>query len=192
MTTSASTASSLQQRLRATGVIATEVGLHGHFHCRSYRDDIESLISFCDRLPKLQFPEASGLVLPIRSSSKGDLITQEKLHHIALWSILVEQSRWHQTFAAVHASRLKDKESLLNTFGLERCVTPSFLKVLSSQVIHMTNLEEVNSRLTLDTLKPRTSPKVPHGYSENNIAVVGISCKGAGTDDAEELWNVLC
>ena len=183
MTTLTSTASSLQQRLRAAGVIATEVGLHGRFHCGSYRDDIESLISFCDRLPELQFPEASRLVLPTRSSSKGDLITQGKLHHIALGSILVEQSRWHQTFATVHSSHLKDKESLLITFGLERCVPPSFMKVFGSQVIHMTNLEEVKSRLSNDTLKPRTSPKILHGYSENDIAVVGMSCKVAGADD---------
>ena len=192
MTTSASTASSLQQQLRAAGVIATEVGLHGRFHCGSYRDVIESLLSFCDRQPELQFPEASALVLPTRSSSKGDLITQGKLHHIALWSILVEQSHWHQTFAAVHSSRLKNKESLLITFGLERCVPPSFMKVLSSQAIHMTNLEEVKSRLSVDTLKPRTSPEIPGGYSENDIAVVGVSCKVAGADDVEEFWNILC
>ncbi len=60
MTASASTASLLQQRLRAAGITATEVGLHGRFHCECYRDVIESLISFCDTVPELQFPEASG------------------------------------------------------------------------------------------------------------------------------------
>ncbi|KAL9639049.1 MAG: hypothetical protein Q9164_001184 [Protoblastenia rupestris] len=192
VTTSASTASSLQQRLRAAGAIATEVDLRGRFHYQSYRDDVESLISFCDSLPKLQFPEAPKAVLPVRSSSGGDFVTQGKLHHIALRSILVEQSEWYQTFAAIHSSRLKDKASVLISFGLERCVPPSFMKGLSSQVIHMTNLEEAKSRLSVDALKPRTSSTFLHGYSENDIAVVGVSCQVAGADDVEEFWKVLC
>ncbi len=192
MTTSASTASALHQQLRAAGVIATEVGLRGRFHCECYRDDIESLISFCDSVPELQFPEASEVVLPARSSCGGDFITQGKLHHIALRSILVEQSQWYQTFAAVHSSRLNDKESLLICFGLERCVPPLLMRGLSQQLIQMANLGEVNSRLSVDTPKPRTSLKYPHGYSENDIAVVGVSCKVAGADDLEEFWKLLC
>lgn len=192
VTTSAKTASLLQQRLRAAGVTATEVGLHGRFHCECYRDDIESLISFCDTLPNLQFPEASGLVLPTRSNSGGDFITQGRLHHIALRSILVEQSLWHQTFGAVHSSRLIDKGSLLVCFGLERCVPPLLMRGLSSQLVHMANLEEAKSRLSVEALKLGTSLKYRAGYSENDIAVIGLSCKVAGADDLEEFWKLLC
>ena len=192
MTTSASTASLLQQQLRGAGVTATEVGLHGRFHCECYRDDIESLISLCDTLPELQFPEASGLVLATRSNSGGDYITQGKLHHIALRSILVEQSQWHQTFGAVHSSRLFDKRSLLVCFGLERCVPPLLMRGLGSQLIHMANLEEAKSRLSVEALKLGTSFKYRPGYSENDIAVIGVSCKVAGADDLEEFWKLLC
>lgn len=192
MTTSASTASSLQLKLRAIGVIATEVGLRGRFHCECYREDIESVISFCDSKPELQFPEASGVVLPARSSSGGDFITQGKLHHIALRSILVEQSQWYQTFAAVHSSRLNDKESLLICFGLERCVPPLLMRSVSPKLIHMADLGEANSELSVDTLEPQTSLKYRHGYSENDIAVIGVSCKVAGADDLEEFWKLLC
>ena len=192
MTTSAGTASSLQQRLRAAGVIVTEVGLLGRFHYESYHADVQDLISFCDGLPQLQFPEASALNLPTRSSSGGDLITQGKLHHIAPRSILLEHSRWHQTFAAMHSSRLKDKGSVLILLGPERYVPPSFMKFLSSQVIHMANFEEVKTRLSIDARKLQTFPEPPRGYSENDIAVVGMSCKVAGADDVEEFWKVLC
>ena len=192
VTTSASTASLLQQRLRVAGVTATEVGLHGRFHCECYRDDIESLIKFCDTLPELQFPEASGLVLPTRSNSGGDFITQGKLHHIALRSILVEQSLWYQTFGAVHSSRLIDKGSLLVCFGLERCVPPLLMRGLSSQLVLMANLEDAKSRLSVEALKLGTSLKYRQGYSDNDIAVIGVSCKVAGADDLEEFWKLLC
>ena len=192
VTTSASTAFSLQQKLRAAGVIATEVGLRGRFHCECYHDDMESLVSFCDSLPEMQFPEASEVVLPTRSGSGGDFITQGKLHHIALRSILVEQSQWYQTFAAVYCSRLNDKGSLLISFGLERCVPPLLMRNLSPQLVHMADLVEANSRLSADTLKLRTCLNYPHGYSENDIAVIGVSCKVAGADDLEEFWKLIC
>ena len=157
MTTSASTASLLRQQLRAAGVTATEVGIHGRFHCECYRDDIEPLISICDTIPELQFPHASELVLPTRSNSGGDFITQGKLHHIALRSILVEQSLWYQTFGAVHSSRLINREALLVSFGLERCVPPLLIRGLGTQLVHMANLEEAKSRLSVAPLKLGTS-----------------------------------
>lgn len=192
VTTSANTASLLQQQLRAAGVSATEVGLYGRFHCECYRDDIESWIGFCDTLPELQFPEVSGLVLPTRSDSGGDFITQGKLHHVALRSILVEQSLWYQTFGAVYSSRLSDKGSLLVCFGLERCVPPLLTRGLGTKLVHMANLEEAKARLSVEALKLGTSSKSRRGYSENDIAVIGVSCKVAGADDLEEFWNLLC
>lgn len=192
VTTSTRTASLLQQQLRAAGVIATEFGLRGRFHCKCYSNDIGSLISFCDSLPELQFPDASGLVLPTRSSSGGDFISRGKLSHIALRSILVEQSQWYQTFGAVHSSRLRDKGALLICFGLERCVPPLLMRGLSSQIIHMATLGKANSQLSVTTLEQLTSVKYPHGYKENDIAVIGVSCKVAGADDLEEFWKLLC
>lgn len=192
VTTSTSTISSLQQRLRAAGVIATELGLHGRFHYEHCRDNVESLIEFCDDTPGLSFPEASDVVIPARSISGGDFITQGKLHHIALRSILVEQSQWYHTFAAVHSSRLTDKRSRLISFGLERCVPPSLMSGLGPQITHMTNLKEAESRLSVSRALPRNSSVYPQGYSENDIAIVGVSCKVAGADDLEEFWKLLC
>ena len=192
MTTSAKTISLLQQRLRAAGVIATEVGLHGRFHFGTYDDILDSLINHCDDHPELQFPEASEVALPIRSISEGDFITQGKLHHVALRSILVAQSQWYQTFASIHSSRLSDTESLVISFGLERCVPPSFMKTLNSRVIHMNDSTDAKSRLAVHAQKPLSSSKIPRSYSENDIAVVGVSCQVAGADDVEEFWEVLC
>ena len=191
MTTSASTASSLLEQLGAVGVNAKEVVLRGRFHCECYREDIENLISFCDSKPELQFPMASELVLPTRSSS-GVIITEGKLHHLALQSILVEQSQWYRTFSAVKSSRLDNIESSIICFGLERCVPPSLMRSLNPRLIHMNDIGEVNFRLLNNTLEPRATSNYPHEYSENDIAVVGVSCKVAGADDLEEFWKLLC
>ncbi|KAK4697088.1 acyl carrier protein, partial [Lecanoromycetidae sp. Uapishka_2] len=66
------------------------------------------------------------------------------------------------------------------------------MRGLSQQLIYMTNLEEAKSRLSSIPPKARSSLEYPRGYSENDIAVVGTSCKVAGADDLEEFWKILC
>lgn len=56
----------------------------------------------------------------------------------------------------------------------------------------MADLGEANSELSVDTLKPQTSVKYPHGCSGNDVALLGVSCKVAGADDLEEFWKLLC
>jgi len=185
VTTSVKTASALQQQLRAVGIIATEVGLRGRFHWENHRDDIETLIAFCDSHPEFQFPDASRLLMPTRSNSGGDFITHGPLHHDALRSILGEASHWYQTFAAVRDSQPKDKDSLIVSFGPERCVPPSIMRGLSPQVFHMMDLDQT-------TVTPESSSNDQRIYSDNDIAVVGMSCKVAGADNLEEFWDLLC
>lgn len=179
ITTSSKTSSELQQQFRSAGIIATEVGLRGRFHWIGNDDDIDALINFCDLNEAFRFPDASALTMPTRSNSSGNFITQGLLHHEALRSILVEQPQWYKTFSAVYESSLKDKASRVISFGLERCVPPSLLRGLSPQVVHMADLEP-------ELLKAESV------YSDNDIAVVGMSCKVAGADNLEEFWELLC
>ncbi|KAE8146578.1 hypothetical protein BDV25DRAFT_143578 [Aspergillus avenaceus] len=190
VTTAASSAASLQGQLRAAGIIATELNLCGRFHCDCYNDDIQQIMDFCDSESTLQFPDASKLVVPIRSND-GSYITAGKLHHFALRSILVEQSQWYQAFSAIRDSGL-DKKATVVGFGPERCVPPSLLRSVSQQVVYMLNPEEAALRLTQGVTKPQASLKYPRGYSDNDIAVVGYSLKVAGADDSEEFWQLLC
>lgn len=192
MTTSRSTLFSLLQQLKAAGVTATEVGLRGRFHSQCYRDDVEELIKFCDSQPALQLPDASGLVLPSRSNSGGDYIEHGKLHHVALRSILVEQSKWYQTFAEVQSSRLTDPESMVVSFGLDRCVPPTLMRKLGFRLVHAEDLQIGNPRLSAGILEPKATLEYPKGPSDNNIAVVGMSCKVPGAEDLEEFWKLLC
>jgi len=192
VTTSKSTASSLLQLLKEAGVTAADVALHGRFHCQCYHDDVEPFIKFCDSQSAFQFPDASRLVLPTRSNSGGDYITHGKLHHIALRSILVEQSNWCQTLAAVYCSQLTDNESLIVSIGPERCVPPTLMRKLGSRLVHLADLDMATPRFSASVLDPNAPLKHQKGLSDNDIAVVGMSCKVAGADNLEEFWKLLC
>lgn len=191
VTTAASTAPSLQERLRAAGIIASEVNLVGRFHCDCYSEVIEQIVDFCDSDPTLQFPYASKLVAPIHANGEGS-ITEGKLHQFALRSILVDQSQWYTAFSTVHGSQLGDKEATVVGFGHERCVPPSILRSVNDQVVYMSNLEEAKARLLQGRSKPHFPPQYPQGHSDNDIAVVGYALKVAGADDSEEFWQLLC
>ncbi|KAK3995181.1 hypothetical protein QBC44DRAFT_320652 [Cladorrhinum sp. PSN332] len=184
LTTSEKTAQKLQDRFRGAGITAHAIGLRGRFHYRNYSQDLEALISICDSTPGLQLPDASAAVLPIHSLSGAGMITEGKLHHIALREILVEQSQWSQTFDAMSKSSLGNKQSLLVSFGSEKCVPPTAVPRVGGQVLYMTNYHEVVPRLS--------ALKMPIGvgYSENDIAVVGMAVNVAGAEDVDEFWHL--
>jgi hypothetical protein len=177
--------------LEAAGITIKDVPLQGRFHCRCYEDKLDALIEFCDSTPDFQFADASELVLPTRSNSGGEYIKFGKLHHVALKSILVEQSKWYQTFFAVQSSRLTDEGSVVISFGLDRCIPPTLMRKLGSRVLHMADI--------LNT-SPNQFPKLlasgdqiyGRECSGNDIAVIGMACKVPGADDLEEFWKILC
>jgi len=205
VTTSSQASQTLQQRLREQGIIASEIGLRGRYHCTSYRNEIDDLIALCDGLSELQLPDASNLVTPTYSTTSGELIREGKLHHIALREILLEPCQWCQTFESMATSSLEDQGSLLVMFGREKCIPPTLSRHFNEKVVYMANWEDAMPRLTALT-KPSES------YSDDDIAVVGMACKGkpghhrrpieshpdvlrltvAGADDLEELWDLMC
>ncbi|RYP78383.1 hypothetical protein DL771_000568 [Monosporascus sp. 5C6A] len=173
----------LQRRLRATGITSSELGLYGRFHAESHRPTMASLLQFCDANPEFQFKEASGIAMPTRSNNGGELLIQGSLHRHALESILTEPPKWHQTFSALPQVALADKDMLIISFGSERCVPPSLLRMLSRQVVHVADLDDFGAT---------TAHGVYRTFSDNDIAVVGMSCKVAGAADVEEFWDLLC
>lgn len=171
VTTSSQATPTLQQRLREQGIVASEIGLRGRYHCTSYRDKIDDLIALCDGLSELQLPDASDLVIPTFSTTSGELISEGKLHHVALREILLEPCQWHQTVERMATASLADKDSLLVIFGLEKCIPPTLSRHINEKVVYMANWEDAMPRLAALT-RPSVS------YSDDDIAVVGMACKG--------------
>lgn len=184
ITTSTRSASALQQQLKKSGVVAVEIGLRGRFHAGCHQEDIDEAISFCDSIPGLQLPDASEIVLPTCSTAGGEPMQSGKLHHIVLREMLLEPCRWGQAFESMATSHLKSKTSLVVSFGSEKCVPPSFASIVSDRIIHMDDWAEAGPRLS--ALSAATAP-----YSDDDIAVVGMSCKVSGADSPEELWDLM-
>ncbi|KAL2802933.1 hypothetical protein BJX63DRAFT_437407 [Aspergillus granulosus] len=178
ITAPASTICDLQRRLRASGIVTAEVGLNGCFHAECYQDQLGQIIRFCDSHPDFQLPDASRAIIPTRSNATGGLIREGALHQHALRSILVEPPQWFQSFTKVRDASIKDEGAVIISFGPERCVPPSLLRGLSQKVVTVGDLGVFK--------------KDQYTYSENDIAVVGMSCKVAGADNLEEFWDLLC
>ncbi|KAI6085568.1 hypothetical protein F4821DRAFT_149184 [Hypoxylon rubiginosum] len=188
VTTKASAISKLQQQLRGAGLIASEVGLYGRFHADIHAAKLGSLLEFADKHQELQFPDASspsGLVIPTRSNRGGDLITQGKLHHVALQSILAEPPQWFQTVSVIRDATLKNKDSCILSFGPERAVPPSLLRGLNPQVFHVADLDSMASRFEAFSQKDLRT------FSDNDVAVVGMSIKVAGAETLDDFWDLL-
>ncbi|GJN86551.1 type I iterative polyketide synthase [Purpureocillium lilacinum] len=167
----------LHQRLKQAGFISSEIGLYGRFHGRCHLDILPSLIQLCDANPDLQFPDASQIRLAARSNDGGRLIEQGSLHQHALKSILTEPPKWHQTMSTLRQTTLLDKETLIISFGSERCVPPSHMLSLNGQVVHLADIDFATQH---------------RGASDNDIAVIGMACKVAGANNLEEFWDLLC
>ena len=182
LTTPMSAASAILEQLNEVGVIAKEVGLRGRFHCESYRKDLETLIGYCDLHSAFQLPDASSLVVPTRSTSDGDYLETGSLHRFALRSILLEQCNWYQTFVALQPSRFTHEDSLIATFGPERCVPPTLLPQYDHRLVHVASL----------SVASKPSPIYNDTLAQNGIAVIGMACNVSGASDVEEFWELLC
>ena len=182
MTTSMSAAPAIIEQLNEVGVIAGELRLRGRFHCESYREDVETLIGYCDLNSAFQLPHASRLVVATRSTSDGDYVRTGKLHHFALRSILVNQCNWYRTFAALQPSRFTPDDSLIAIFGPERCVPPTLLPQFDHRLVHVASL----------SMATKSSPIHNDTLAENGIAVIGMACNVSGASDIGEFWELLC
>ena len=181
----------LEQQLRAAGATVTEIGLRGRFHYQGYQDDLEGLLTLCDSNSQFRFPDARSLILPTRSNPGEDKIATGSLHRVALQAILVEQSKWYQTFATVQSLRLVDRKDRVISFGPERCIPPSMMRKLNSRIIHFGDLHGTVTS-GADNTSYSQSPPSPNSFrSADEIAVIGMSCNVAGADDLEGFWKIL-
>ncbi|KAK1977259.1 putative polyketide synthase [Colletotrichum cereale] len=184
VTTPSTNIRALQQRLRESSLIASEIGLLGPFHAKRNLDHLNALLAFTDGHPEFHFADATDLVFCTRSNKDGSILTDNSLHKQALESILVDPPQWWRAFNAVQAVSLHNdsgnNNSVIIEFGSERCVPPSLMRSLRPHVIHLADHDSVVFKAA------------PRRVSDSDIAVVGMACKVAGADDLEEFWKLLC
>ena len=193
MTSSKRVLLSLQQDLKAAGAIVADVSLRGSFHNGYHHADLERLIGYCDVHPEFQLLDASRLVLRTRSNTDGNYIEEGKLQDVVLRSMLTEQSDWHSVFTKLQASILIHDDSLVVSFGPERCVPPVLARNLGPRLLQATDFDAINKiDMSLNCLTQGGS--VNHNrncFSDSAIAVVGMSCQLPGAADLEGFWRIL-
>ncbi|KAI9661817.1 MAG: Type I Iterative PKS [Bathelium mastoideum] len=201
VTTSQRTASALLQATKNAGITAAEVGLRGHFHSpkKDFLSLTNILVELCDGTPSLRFPDASQLVLPTYTNNAvdGESVGRSagSLTEIALRAILVQQSDWYNTFAAVQAKRLS-QDSTFISFGPDRCVPPSLMRRLGPRLMQFADLDEEMPQGLASVLDPEAhllhQQQSQQLYKDvDAIAVVGMSIKVAGADDVDEFSQML-
>ncbi|KAL9078107.1 MAG: hypothetical protein Q9157_002962 [Trypethelium eluteriae] len=201
VTTSQRTVPALLGAMKGAGITAAEVGLRGHFHSPSkeFLSLTNILVELCDSIPGLRFPTASQLVLPTYTNDAVDGASigssDGNLTEIALRAILVQQSNWYNTFAAVQANHIS-LNSIFVSFGPDRYVPPTLMRRLGPKLMHFADLDEEMPQGLASVMDPEAhllhqQKSQPLPTHEEAIAVVGMSIKVAGADDVNEFAQML-
>ncbi|KFY61069.1 hypothetical protein V497_03195 [Pseudogymnoascus sp. VKM F-4516 (FW-969)] len=210
VTASEATIPALIERLRGVGAIVVETGVRGRIHApdAEQRAFGEALVELCHEMEGLQYAAPEKLAMPSYSNCEsdagrpiaaGNMSTTETV----VRSVMLQQCDWYGTFSAVAtANGLKKK---LVTFGAERCVPPSMVRLLGRQVVFVDDLNlgvtppvEDASLKRHSTANESRPPRVAHQNQNVNpsndgesIAVVGMSIKAPNADDLAEFAEVL-
>ncbi|KAH0494010.1 hypothetical protein TgHK011_000646 [Trichoderma gracile] len=188
VTTSTRTVAALKNHLHTVGITTNETEFHGRFHAAQlYQAELEAFLVYCRRFPTFQLPDSSCIVVPTRVNSENVVTSQQSLLEISCRAFLVSQFDWIKTFRAAVSSTLQNRASRIIEFGPERCVPPTLLRRLNSQVTHF-DFEESIKRAKASLSDEQ---QLPAGVAENDIAVIGMACKVAGADDVNEYWELL-
>ncbi|KAJ0108719.1 beta-ketoacyl synthase domain-containing protein [Diaporthe amygdali] len=152
--------------LSEAGISTTTIGLRGSYHSQTHQQAARTLSSLCEQNDNLRLPTAEQLRRPLRSTADADLITTGALHDIAIELILVRRANWFWTVKNTIA-HCDQHQTELVSFGSESCI-PRSMTIRSHQ----------------STLSSTAS-----GTEE--IAVVGMSCRFARSENLEEFWRLL-
>lgn len=181
--------SQLQSELRALGLTASEIGLHGRYHWAENNEILEQVAAFCETHAQFQLSEASYAAIPTRcDDASGKHVTKGALHAHALRSILVDSPTWYKVLSAAWTE--KSNDSVLLSFGTEKCVPPSVLRKASGRLVHAAESHSlVESALSKTGQGHHAYPERP--WRDSDIAVVGMACRLPGANDVAEFWDLL-
>ncbi|PKX99601.1 polyketide synthase [Aspergillus novofumigatus IBT 16806] len=157
-------------------------GLHGRFHHVCHQEVLGRLAEFYD----------SGPPISLRVGCAKPEQGEQKLHILALRSILVDQSLWYEAFREIQSLILSSESSRLVCFGQERSIPPSLQQAISSRIVHPTELL-VPAKACAD---PYQSTKISYrgcngSVNHHAVAVVGMACEVPGATDLDEFAALL-
>ncbi|PTD07098.1 Non-reducing polyketide synthase andM [Fusarium culmorum] len=166
-------AMSLMRSLEETGAVAKQINLQGRYHHPGHEAMFQKLADLCASLQMLQFPQHSHPLVPLRWNDSGEVVTdQTPLHEVALQCILVKRADWYTTItksvtdmARRTVASSADSKARVLALGPVDCIPRSILFITPLQVV-----------------RPMANAAFYHGYPDDSIAIIGVSCRFPGSE----------
>ncbi len=181
-------------------MIAKPISLSGRFHSHVHEGAVKSIQNLCACDSNLRFPTNSNPLVPLRANLNGELVKGgSSLEEIALRSMLVELSNWHQTIHRSISQFGQKDGNIVLMIGPINCIPSSMLKELNIQVSNVRNLAVStpmhgpidSTAANAATSHPPALSLPDYSYPDNAIAIVGMGCRFPGADSIDEFWDVI-
>lgn len=194
----------LSDEFRARGYRVNNVHVEGRFHSAVHSSTVDKLTKFASNTGDLQFPGVDKLLVPVRSTVNGEIITEGSLVRIALENTLSKPANWYGTLLAAVAQLTEDIPKIAAFAGFGNHIPASLihgsgLQILSlgstftnglhltSGIIPLPGLSLVNEAPVDSTSDDGMNPE----YPPHSIAIVGMAGRFPGADSLDELWELL-
>ena len=192
---------SLTQRLTSQGLTVQLSATEGRFHFQKHQSPLDRILEVCENHPNLTFAIAQDITAP-RSVSLGfpssDL---SRVHKAVLKSILIERSDWLSAMLDVVESLRYSTGDIVLAIGNVKINSHSRLH-LKEHDCSIKILEDFEACHSPERNSPAEDSSDLSGQSQilgsskhscdNDIAIIGMSCRFPGADSIEEYWDLLC
>ena len=200
----------LTERFRKRGFRVKTIHLQGRFHSAVHSSAVEKLTKLFEHSAELQFPNVATLQAPVRSTVKGEILTEGSLPQLALENTLLKPADWHRTLQSA-IFRLPDSRRVVAFAGFGNHIPPSLVQTSALHVLSLSNLDGSKAKRPIepspihglahgafvngtsrstDQASPEEQTQEPP-YPPHSIAIVGMSGRFPGADSLDELWELL-
>lgn len=165
------------------------IPLRGKMHNPENAELAKDFANFCNAHEQLRIPDASSLLVPLRSNITTNAMNEGSLSLEIARVIMVDKCDWYQLLieTAKDLGRTGQTEHTLAAFGIGDCVSLQPYRQASLKV------KKLDMFTLLDNVShPTINPQPPSvEFPESAIAVVGMACRFPGANTVEELWEVI-
>ncbi|RYP57380.1 hypothetical protein DL769_009517 [Monosporascus sp. CRB-8-3] len=177
------------------GIRAQKIDLGGSAHNPQNSHLAAELCHLCSETPGFQLPEASQLLVPLRSNQTGHRLLQGSLTDDLVHTMLASRCEWLNLLKGVAQDLTQShrEEHHFVIFGWDDCVTMfpfHQARLQITKIFAKSLISEQSSRPNMPG-KGHSSSSLPYSFPENSIAIVGASCRLPGANNMDELWDLI-
>lgn len=145
----------------------------------------------------LQIFKLENLLVPVRNTSNGEIISEGSLTRLALENTLVNVADWYATLKS-SIQQLPESNQTIAYIGHEKCVPVSLARDSKLSIVPLDNVEgppkQPREGLTNNHVNGIHSVKSTDDLSQypaHSIAIVGMAGRFPGADSVDELWDLI-